>query len=54
MSFTAEVKEQLLRINTSKRCCREAEFLAFLRIGGRRPGRDFGGQRQRGHCPTLL
>ena len=34
MSFTAEVKEQLLRINTSKRCCREAEFLAFLRMSG--------------------
>ncbi len=34
MSFTSEVKEQLLRINTSKRCCREAEFLAFLRMSG--------------------
>ncbi len=34
MSFTSEVKEQLLRINTSKRCCRTAEFLAFLRMSG--------------------
>jgi DNA-binding protein WhiA len=34
MSFTLDVKEQLLRINTSRRCCRQSEFLAFLRMNG--------------------
>lgn len=34
MSFTLDVKEQLLHINTSKTCCRRAEFLAFLRMSG--------------------
>ncbi len=34
MSFSLEVKEQLLRVNTSKNCCRQAEFLAFLRMCG--------------------
>ena len=45
MSFTLDVKEQLLHINTAKACCRKAEFLAFLRMsgnvalaGGGRPG----------------
>ena len=34
MSFTLQVKEQLLRINPSRSCCRQAEFLAFLRMNG--------------------
>ncbi len=34
MTFTLDVKEQLLRVNTSRRCCRETEFLAFLRMCG--------------------
>ena len=34
MTFTLDVKEQLLRISTSRRCCRETEFLAFLRMCG--------------------
>lgn len=34
MSFTLDVKEQLLHISTSKTCCRRAEFLAFLRMNG--------------------
>lgn len=34
MSFTLQVKEQLLRINPSRSCCRQSEFLAFLRMNG--------------------
>lgn len=34
MSFTTSVKEQLLRISTSRACCRQAEFLAYLRMCG--------------------
>lgn len=34
MSFTLDVKEQLLHINSGKDCCRRAEFLAYLRMSG--------------------
>lgn len=34
MSFTLEVKEQLLHLNSGKDCCRRAEFLAYLRMSG--------------------
>ncbi len=34
MSFSTEVKDQLTRINHAKACCRQTEFLAFLRMSG--------------------
>ena len=34
MSFSAEVKDQLTRINTKKRCCNQVETAAFLRMSG--------------------
>lgn len=34
MSFTSAVKDQLLRVSTSRVCCRRTEFLAFLRMCG--------------------
>ncbi len=34
MSFSAEVKEQLTHVNTSRACCNRVEFVSFLRMSG--------------------
>lgn len=50
MSFSAETKNELARVDTKKKCCQLAEIAGFLRISGSL--RLAGGGRFRIVCPT--